>query len=125
MEVESWLRDRHNFLTNLHEHWTKKLHDDVAAKEAELQKLTNERASDREAYLEARQSYQEANIFIDVAKEKMRRAEEIKEKQELERKSATKIQAWWRGLMVRKCLGPYKKKKKALPKDEKSGKKKR
>ena len=41
-----------------------------------------------------RQSYQEANIFIDVAKEKMRRAEEIKEKQELERKSATKIQAW-------------------------------
>ena len=27
--------------------------------------------------------------------------------------------------MVRKCLGPYKKKKKALPKDEKSGKKKR
>ena len=101
----------------------------MAAKEAELQKLTNERASDREAYLEARyvwigldfikkqylkyswdlrlifknknehlillrQSYQEANIFIDVAKEKMRRAEEIKEKQELERKSATKIQAW-------------------------------
>ena len=41
-----------------------------------------------------RQSYEEANIFIDVAKEKMRRAEEIKEKQELERKSATKIQAW-------------------------------
>lgn len=26
-------------------------------------------------------------------------------------KAATKIQAWWRGMMYRKCLGPYRKKK--------------
>ena len=72
-----------------------------------------------------RQSYDEAKEFIDIAKEKMRRAEEIKERKELERKSATKIQSWWRMMMVRRGLGQYKKKKKAVPKDEKSGKKKR
>ena len=75
--------------------------------------------------LNLRESYEEAKEFIDVAKEKMRRAEEIKERQELERRSATKIQSWWRMIMVKRCLGPYKKKKKAVPKDEKSGKRKK
>ena len=72
-----------------------------------------------------RKNYEEAKVFIDVTKEKMRRAEEIKERQELERKSATKIQSWWKMIMVQRCLGPYKKKKKAPPKDEKSSKKRR
>ena len=80
---------------------------------------------DREAFLEARQSYDEAKEFIDIAKEKMRRAEEIKERQKLERKSATKIQSWWRMMMVQRGLGQYKKKKKVVPNDEKIGKKKK
>ncbi|XP_055903950.1 dynein regulatory complex protein 9 [Eupeodes corollae] len=33
--------------------------------------------------------------------------------------SAVKIQAWWRGLMVRRCLGPYKKKTKKGKKGKK------
>ena len=52
--MESCLRDRHEFLKNLHAHWTEKLRDDVAEKEAELQKLTSERASDKEDFLEYR-----------------------------------------------------------------------
>ena len=52
--MESCLRDRHEFLKNLHAHWTAKLRDDVAEKDAELQKLTSERASDKEDYLEYR-----------------------------------------------------------------------
>ena len=125
MEVESWLRDRHTFLTNLHAYWTKKLRDDVAAKEAELQKLKNERANDKEAYLKAKQKHQEAKEYIDVAMENIRRDEAIKERRALETKSAIKIQSWWRMIMVRRCLGPYKKKKKAAPKDEKGNKKRK
>lgn len=40
--------------------------------------------------------------------------------------SAIIVQAWWRGLLVRQQLGPYKVvKKKGLAKEEKSGKKKK
>ena len=109
----------------MHAQWTRKLRDDVAAKEAELQKLKNERESDRQAFLEAKEKYQEAKEYIDVAKEKIRKDEEIKERRALETKSAIKIQSWWRMIMVRRCLGPYKKKKKAAPKDEKGGKRKK
>lgn len=49
------------------------------------------------------------------------------EQEELERKirAAIRIQAWWRGVMVRKCLGPFRKKKgKKGKKNDKKGKKK-
>ena len=40
-------------------------------------------------------------------------------------KAAVKIQAWWRGVMVRRGLGQYRKKKqKSDKKDDKKGKKK-
>ena len=46
-EVESWLRDRHKFLSKLHEEWTIRLRNEVAAKEAELQALIDAREADR------------------------------------------------------------------------------
>ena len=46
-EVEHWLRDRHKFLSNLHEEWTNRLRDEVAAKEAELQALIAARNADK------------------------------------------------------------------------------
>uniref|UniRef100_A0A1X7TI59 Dynein regulatory complex protein 9 n=1 Tax=Amphimedon queenslandica TaxID=400682 RepID=A0A1X7TI59_AMPQE len=40
----------------------------------------------------------------------MKERQRIKEEQEKkENTTATKIQAWWRGMMVRKRLGPFKK----------------
>ena len=47
LEVEHWLRDRHKFLSNLHEEWTVRLRDEVAAKEAELQALIDAREADK------------------------------------------------------------------------------
>ncbi|KAI5085798.1 hypothetical protein C0J45_24195, partial [Silurus meridionalis] len=35
------------------------------------------------------------------------------------------LQAWWRGTLVRKCLGPYGKQKKPQQKKGKKGKKKK
>ena len=48
------MTDRQEFLRNLHNHWTEKLRDDVAEKEAQLLKLTNERAIDLEELMECR-----------------------------------------------------------------------
>lgn len=112
MEIESWLRDRHTFLTNLHAIWTKKLRDDVAAKESELQKLKDARDYDKQALTLATSRYAEAKIFIDKTKEQMKLVQHAKEQMALEIRAAIKIQSWWKMLMVRKCLGPYKKKKK-------------
>ena len=75
-------------------------------------------------FLLFRQRYTEAKQFIDKAMTKIQSVEKIKEKKVIQGYSATKIQSWWRMMMVSKCLGPYKKKKKALPKEETNGKKK-
>ena len=64
MEIVSWLKDRHTYLTNLHNFWTKKLNEDVPAKEAELQKLKDSRNRDRKALQDARERIDVANAFI-------------------------------------------------------------
>jgi kinesin family protein 6/9 len=45
-----------------------------------------------------------------------------KERQELEIRMAIKIQSWWRMTMVRKKLGPYRKKKKPTTTNEQAKK---
>ncbi|KAL0269275.1 UNVERIFIED_CONTAM: hypothetical protein PYX00_007071 [Menopon gallinae] len=67
----------------------------------ELKSLFNDRQKEMEDYLKFKEE---------------RRAEE--ERERFINECATKIQAWWRGTMVRKGLGPYKRRKKA-PKDKK------
>ena len=64
MEVESWLKDRNTYLTNVHKYWTKKLNEDVPAKEAELQKLKDARNRDRKSYLDAKERIEAAKAFI-------------------------------------------------------------
>ena len=109
-------------MTNLHAHWKRKLRDDVAQKEAELQKLQDEQASDRRALRDAKEKYDYDKEYIEVTKEKMRIAEERRILEEKRRVCAIKIQSWWRMIMVQRCLGPYRKKKKAAAgKDDKKG----
>lgn len=74
-------------------------------------------------------------IFINQYEQRKEQIEaylEYKEKKRLEaellalqHRSATKIQAWWRGCMVRHCLGPYRKRRGKHKKDNKKNKKKK
>ena len=57
-----------------------------------------------------------------IEKEKVRRKEE---QEAIELKASIRLQSWWRGVMVRKGLGPFKKGKKKKGKGKKSGKKKK
>ena len=101
MEIESWLRDRHTFLTNLHAHWTRKLRDDVSAKETELQKLKNEREADRNAYENAKENYENAKAYIDVAKENVEAREEgwrYRDPKKMRRRERRdEVGQWWEG----------------------------
>lgn len=63
------------------------------------------RKDDAEAQFEEAKAFVEAEYF---SREQKRLA---KAQFELEWRTAIRIQSWWRMTMVRKCLGPYKKKK--------------
>lgn len=123
-EIETYLRQHHQILEEKVEYWMEKYDRDVEQKQRELDILKASKANDLGKLQELTQKYSEyEKVVIEdrVAKEQARRQAE----QELEElKSATKIQSWWRGTMVRKQLGPYgKKKKKKGKKGKKSGKK--
>lgn len=123
-EIETYLRQHHQILEEKVEYWMEKYDRGVEQKQRELDILKASKANDLAKLQELTQKYSEyEKVVIEdrVAKEQARRQAE----QELEElKSATKIQSWWRGTMVRKQLGPYsKKKKKKGKKGKKSGKK--
>lgn len=123
-EIETYLRQHHQILEEKVEYWMEKYDRDVEQKQHELDVLKASKANDLAKLQELTQKYSEyEKVVIEdrVAKEQARRQAE----QELEElRSATKIQSWWRGTMVRKQLGPYsKKKKKKGKKGKKSGKK--
>jgi len=66
--------------------------------------------------------YEQVVVDDRVEKEKLRRK---LEKESDEQEAAVMLQAWWRGTLVRRSLGPYKpkKKKKAKSAKGKKGKK--
>ena len=66
--------------------------------------------------------YRSNQEFIDTYLAEKEALQKEKEREELVQKSAIKIQAWWRGVMVRRKLGPYRpaeKKKKRQAKTKK------
>merc|ERR1711976_342171 len=125
-EIESYLRAHTERLQKMVEHWMEKYEKDVEAKQKELDILKASKAKDLERLQELTKLYTEyEQVVVEdrIEKEKARRKAE-QEAEEL--KSAIKMQSWWRGVMVRRGLGPYsKKKKKKGKKGKKSGKNKK
>jgi len=123
-EIEQYLRTHHADLEEKLEYWMEKYDKDVDAKQHELDVLKASKANDLARLQELTKLYAEyEQVVVEdrIEKEKARRKQE-QEAEEL--KSCVKVQSWWRGIMVRKQLGPYsKKKKKKGKKGKKSGKK--
>lgn len=109
LELESWLNDRKIHLRELHRFWTEKLKTDVAQKEQELQELIAARDADLKRREDAEERFVSATEFVRVEMEKREKLRLEKERVDLERRMAVRIQAWWRMTMVRKGLGPFKK----------------
>ncbi|XP_064794137.1 dynein regulatory complex protein 9 isoform X3 [Oncorhynchus masou masou] len=103
-------------------HSEKQLEDEIRLQQ---ERLEEERRvhMEMETFLKEHQTYRDSEqVVIEdrIEKEAIRRK---LEKEHMERDAATKIQSWWRGTLVRRGLGPYKKGKK--PKEGKKGKKKK
>jgi kinesin family protein 6/9 len=121
-EVESFLRTHIEKRQELLEFWINKYEVDVEQKQKDLDLLKAAKAKDLERLQELTRLYAEyEQVVIEdrIEKEKARRRLE-QEARELA--ACIKCQAWWRGVMVRRCLGPYKKKKKKAGKKGKDDK---
>ena len=110
-EVESFLRDQHlEFSAKLTE-WTQRYEEDTRRKRQELEEVVIKRAEGLDKLKSQTQLCAETERFVaqvKAEKERARAARELEQRREL---SAVRLQAWWRGIMVRSCLGQFRKNK--------------
>ncbi|XP_054022899.1 dynein regulatory complex protein 9 [Dryobates pubescens] len=107
MEIENFLRRQHEKLEEKLKYWMDKYEKDTGAKDEELDALKASKANNLEILqrlAEECQMYEET-IISDRAEKEARRKQA--ERDALELKSTLKLQAWWRGTMVRRYLGHY------------------
>ncbi|XP_076197288.1 dynein regulatory complex protein 9 [Aptenodytes patagonicus] len=127
MEIENFLRQYHKMVEEKLECWVDKYENDADAKDEELGALKASKANNLEMLQRLAKECQmfEEAIISDRAEKKAKRRQ--LEQDALELKSILKLQAWWRGTMVRRNLGPHqalrKIREKQLSKQKEKGKK--
>ncbi|KAL2301218.1 hypothetical protein Nmel_011782 [Mimus melanotis] len=106
-ETENFLTQQYQKVKEKLEYWMEKYNKDTAAKDEEMDDLKALKAEN----LETMQRFAkecltfQATIIIDRTDKEAKRKQ--REQEALEQKSALKVQAWWKGTMVRRFLGPY------------------
>ncbi|XP_014588327.1 dynein regulatory complex protein 9 isoform X4 [Equus przewalskii] len=114
MEIEVFLRKEQQKLEEKLEFWMEKFDKDTEMKQNELNALKSAKAADL-AHLQdlakTLREYEQVIIEDRLEKEKTRKK---MEQDELELKSILKLQAWWRGTVVRNEIGGFR-----LPKKDK------
>ncbi|XP_025926749.1 dynein regulatory complex protein 9 [Apteryx mantelli] len=108
MEIENFLRQQQMKVEEKLEYWMDKYEKDTEAKDQELNTLKESKANNLETLQRLASecwTFEETIISDRVEKEAARRQ---LEQDALELKSILKLQAWWRGTMVRRNLGCYK-----------------
>ncbi|NXF50379.1 DRC9 protein, partial [Oceanites oceanicus] len=107
MEIENFLRQNHKMVEEKLEYWMDKYENDTDAKDEELDALKASKANNLEMVQKLAKECQtfEETIISDRAEKEAKRRQ--LEQDALELKSILKLQAWWRGTMVRRNLGPY------------------
>ncbi|BFZ00910.1 hypothetical protein BsWGS_03949 [Bradybaena similaris] len=118
-EIVSFLHSHKSELDKKLEFWSEKYEIDKEAKQKELDTLKQTKAKDLEKLQELTKLYKEYEMIVvedRIEKEKARRKLDL---EAIELKAAIRLQAWWRGVMVRKGFGPFGKKKKKKGKGKK------
>ncbi|XP_032081713.1 dynein regulatory complex protein 9 [Thamnophis elegans] len=114
LDIEAFLKQQQTSIEEKLEYWMEKYEKETEAKQQALNNLKSSRAADQAALQElAKQCLACEQAIIEDRKEKENARKKV-EQDALEMKSILKLQAWWRGMMVRRFLGPYKNLKKML-----------
>ncbi|NXQ24853.1 DRC9 protein, partial [Alaudala cheleensis] len=107
IETENFLTQQYQMVKEKLEYWMEKYNKDTAAKDQELDDLRELKVEN----LETMQKFAkecltfQTTIIIDRTDKEAKRKQ--REQEALELKSAVKVQAWWKGTMVRRFLGQY------------------
>ncbi|XP_059776896.1 dynein regulatory complex protein 9 [Balaenoptera ricei] len=113
-EIEIFLRKEQQKLEEKLEFWMEKFDKDTEMKQNELNALKAAKASDLAHLQELAKTIREyEQVIIEDRIEKENTRKKI-EQDHLELKSSLKLQAWWRGTVVRKEIGGFK-----MPKKDK------
>lgn len=92
--------------------WSNAYEEEIDRRDIEIYDIKTKREDLAEQFEELQKQYEERQKAI----EEWLKYKNQKRKEEAEllkcEIAATRIQAWWRGVMVRRCLGIYRKKKK-------------
>uniref|UniRef100_A0A8C2CGG5 Dynein regulatory complex protein 9 n=1 Tax=Cyprinus carpio TaxID=7962 RepID=A0A8C2CGG5_CYPCA len=123
-QKEKELEDEVGNLQEKLQFWIQRYEKDMEKKEQEITGLQNKRNVSQARIQELSKKCRDMQeVIIEDRTEKERLRAQL-EKEQRERDAATKIQAWWRGTLVRKGLGSPKKDK-SKSKGGKKGKKKK
>ncbi|NXT30233.1 DRC9 protein, partial [Syrrhaptes paradoxus] len=116
--IENFLRRQQQQVEEKLEYWMDKYERDADAKDKELDALKASKANNLEMLQSLAEECRmfEETIISDRAERKAKRTR--REQDALELKSILKLQAWWRGTMVRRNLGPYQALRKMLEKQQ-------
>ncbi|KAI4498561.1 hypothetical protein M0802_006267 [Mischocyttarus mexicanus] len=104
------------------EEWQKRYDREEKMYEEEIREVNMQIETRQKDITELSQEYNRKQKFIDTYLAEKEAVKRQKEQEEHVRGCAIRIQAWWRGVMVRRKLGPYRpeeKKKKRQPKTKK------
>ncbi|CAO2631609.1 Dynein regulatory complex protein 9 [Lemmus lemmus] len=114
MEIETFLKKEQQKLEEKLEFWMEKFDKDTEAKQNELNALKAAKATDLSHLQDLAKTIREyEQVIIEDRMEKEKTRKKL-EQDDLELKSVVKLQAWWRGTVVRKEIGGFR-----MPKKEK------
>lgn len=114
MEIEMFLKKEQQKLEEKLEFWMEKFDKDTEAKQNELNALKAAKATDLSHLQDLAKTIREyEQVIIEDRMEKEKTRKKL-EQDDLELRSILKLQAWWRGTVVRKEIGGFK-----MPKKEK------
>jgi len=123
-DVKNFLLKKRRQLEDKIEFWMEKYENDTESRSNELTNLKSDKDKDLRTLQELARTYDDYERVVKEDRAEKKRIKDKKERDELERVTSIKIQAWWRGTMVRKGLGEFKKDKgKKGKKGKKGGKK--
>ncbi|XP_025731537.1 dynein regulatory complex protein 9 isoform X2 [Callorhinus ursinus] len=107
MEIEMFLRKEQQKLEEKLEFWMEKFDKDTEMKQNELNALKAAKASDLAHLQELAKTIREyEQVIIEDRLEREKTRKKI-EQDDLELKSILKLQAWWRGIRVRREIGGF------------------
>ena len=91
--------------------WSEKYETDTAGKKAELESVIQLKADGLEQLKNQTKLCKDTEMFVEKVKAEKEQARKAKELELKRESSAVTLQAWWRGIMVRSCLGQFRKNK--------------